>query len=214
MSSRQPYSDATALLGMILDGKPARRDAVHIACEPVVNQTERNWSPGDRMIFGPTGKLRPCREGESPIGIIDPFLDVDPDPWENVVRPGQSCFLILMPGKVTSLRHVWSHPDFKDEVNEPTADQPSEAKPVVQSDVDHEAERWLIEYADECGVDFHEMIHAAKGHIENPNGYNYVVGGQEAEGMYSGPEFWEYIGRYLGVVLPEDSQANIISCSC
>lgn len=215
MTARQPYSDATALLGQKLDGKNARRDAVHLACEPVVNETRSDWHPNESMTFGSTGKLRPAREGETVIGIIDPFMSAmnRDDNWVTV-EPGESCYLILLPGAVTSLRHVWSHPSFKDEVGEPTSES-KEPTPASEDDQEvQKAEEWLRDYADEHGVDYDEMMSAARGHLINPDGWNHVVGGSEAEGAWTGDEFWGNVGLVIGIDVQPEQHGNIISCSC
>lgn len=214
MTARKPYSDATALLGKKLDGTDARRDAVHLACEPVKNETSKSWYPSDAMTFGETGKLRQAREGEEVIGIIDPFLrvsDDDPDSWVSV-DPGETCFLILMPGAVTSLRHVWTHPQFKDLADEPGTPK---AKAVKAEKTEEEiSEIWLREYADEHGVDYEEMMSAARSHIVDPDGWNYVSGGSAAEGAYTGEEFWHHVGILLGIEVQPEQQGSIITCSC
>ena len=209
MTERKPYSDATALLGSKLDGKDAKRDAVHLACEPVKNETSSDWYPGASMTFGKTGKLRPVQNGETPIGIIDPFLSSmnEDDDWV-YISTGETCYLILLPGAITSLRHVWEHPSF---------DKKEEEKPSSLTDEDKqkkESENWLREFADSTGIDYEEMIDTAKDHVRNPSGWNYITGGNEAEGVYSGEEFWHHFGILFDLEIPEDQQGNIISCSC
>ena len=77
-------------LGKIITGD-AKRDAVHVAVIPCV--ATREMEPGERLQNG----------------IVDPFLTAP-------VYPGQRYWLWLYPGTVTSLRHVWEHPAFDDEV--------------------------------------------------------------------------------------------------
>lgn len=215
MTARKPYSDATALLGTKLGGKDARRDAVHLACEPVVNETSKSWYPNEGLVFGATGKLRQARDGENPIGIVDPFLShmCKDDSWVSV-EPGESCFLILLPGAVTSLRHVWSHPAFTDAADEPGSSDAAKSEPAEAPSEDEASEHWLREYADEHGVDYDDMMAAARGHIVDPDGHNYVVGGSDAEGAYTGDEFWGHVGKVLGIDIQEEQQGYIISCSC
>lgn len=77
-------------LGQILPDGSIGRDAVHIACAPML--ATRAMRPGERLVNG----------------IVDPFLT-------DMVQPGQWFYLCLFPGTVTSLRHVWTHPAFAEE---------------------------------------------------------------------------------------------------
>jgi hypothetical protein len=93
-------------LGKLIDGK-ARRDATHVALEPVVAAfplapgTPVNVVGRDRA----TGRYLVGSKGE-PVGIVDPFLTV-------LVKPGQSCWLWFYPGTITSLRHTFTHKAFE-----------------------------------------------------------------------------------------------------
>ncbi len=85
----------------------ARRDAVHIAVAPVV--AAHRLRPGDHVGFFPHGEYGEKRlvgYGFPKIGVVDPFLTSE-------VEEGQSFWMFLFPGTVTSLRHVWTHPAFK-----------------------------------------------------------------------------------------------------
>jgi hypothetical protein len=79
----------TPQLGQLVTGDAAR-DAVHIAVIPMT--TVCDLLPGQHLQNG----------------IVDPYL-AEP------VKPGQRYWLLLYPGTVTSLRHVWAHPAFPPE---------------------------------------------------------------------------------------------------
>lgn len=107
MSDRTPSTDALETLGMI-HFKPEKRDAIHLAVDPVKASCKLYTSDmigvrnGVAYLAGTRfsdGTIVPCQ------GIVDPFL---PRP----VEPGESFWFIMNPRMVTSLRHVWTHPDF------------------------------------------------------------------------------------------------------
>lgn len=75
------------------------RDAIHVAIVPTV-------AP-ERLFPGQHVNANGFRH--YPVGIVDPYLTVP-------VEAGQTFFLFLYPGSVTSLRHVWTHPQFQPEV--------------------------------------------------------------------------------------------------
>lgn len=107
MSDRSPITDALATLGMI-HFKPENRDAIHLAVEPV--EASQSLEPGQKIgilngLAYPVG-LDPMVAGKIPYhGIVDPFLPRD-------VEVGERFWFIMAPRVVTSLRHVWEHPDF------------------------------------------------------------------------------------------------------
>lgn len=90
-------------LGQLIEDGDRRRDAIHIAVAPVT--AAERLSPGEHVglvYYYDVELVGPCTPY---IGIVDPFLP-------NAVEPGQRFWLFLYPGTVTSLRHVWTHPDF------------------------------------------------------------------------------------------------------
>jgi hypothetical protein len=101
-------SQSNPLLGQ-LPSSEDRRDAIHIAIVPVVAACDmRPATPVTRLSsgsFGP-GEFGPPEDGAKPIGIVDPFLAAD-------VKKGELFWLCLYPYTITSLRHVWTHPEFK-----------------------------------------------------------------------------------------------------
>jgi hypothetical protein len=89
-------------LGKIID-QPQGRDAVHIAVVPVV--AGELLQPGTKVGFtdkanNVVGRHGPC------LGVVDPYLQYS-------VTKGQTFWMFLIPGSITSLRHEWTHPEFE-----------------------------------------------------------------------------------------------------
>lgn len=83
------------------------RDAVHVAV--VVAVAGCVLAPGARVSRSEDGRYRDLEHGDfdgKQVGIVDPYLKVP-------VRQGSAFWLCLFPGAVTSLRHHWTHPEFR-----------------------------------------------------------------------------------------------------
>ena len=50
--------------------------------------------------------------------------------------------------------------------------------------------------------------------IEDPNGYNYLIGGSSMEGERPSTEFWEVMSVLLNRDLTDVEKPNFFSCSC
>ena len=123
--TRSPITDALETLGMI-HFKKEKRDAIHLAVEPV--KASCRLRPGERIgiIDGyayPVGyryipqkdDVSPSEDGVNRVGftrvnvpyqgIVDPFLTTD-------VREGESFWFVMKPREVRSLRHVWEAEGF------------------------------------------------------------------------------------------------------
>jgi hypothetical protein len=90
-------------LGQLIEDGDRRRDAIHIAVAPAT--AAGRLTPGQHVGLIEEGNLElvgPCSRN---IGIVDPFLTGE-------VEPGQRFWLFLYPGTITSLRHIWTHPEF------------------------------------------------------------------------------------------------------
>lgn len=99
---RSVHTDALAVLGTIID-ETVGRDAIHLAVEPVV-AAEKLFPGQDVGIDSADGKA--TARAAKLVGIVDPFL-------KGPVYPDQRFLLVVYPRTITSLRHVWEHPDFK-----------------------------------------------------------------------------------------------------
>lgn len=98
-------SDQTNI-GQLTDSN-ARRDAIHVACAPVVSK--EILYPGQHIGFVEQGNTTLVSlKSNNPIGIVDPFL-------KGCVYADQMFWMLLYPKTVTGLRHEWSHPAFAED---------------------------------------------------------------------------------------------------
>ena len=102
---RSVSTDALDTLGTI-HTKEEKRDAIHLAVEQVI-ASERLY-PGQHIIINEKGEALGVNPGAG-LGVVDPFL-------LNVVDKGDRFWFVMYPRQVHSLRHVWSHPAFPDEI--------------------------------------------------------------------------------------------------
>lgn len=90
---------------LIPEGEAARRDAIHVAVAPV--EAAECMNPGDRIGLDKEGKaimILDAQDGEV-LGIVDPYL-------KYMVNQGERFYMFLLPGTITGLRHLWTHPAF------------------------------------------------------------------------------------------------------
>jgi len=195
VDKRSVATDATATLGTII-GPASRRDAIHVAVEPVVAAHDLN--PGDHVGFvGDRNHPNQVGKSSNPVGIIDPYLNVS-------VRTGQMAWLLVYPRQITSLRHVWSHPAFRDE---------SELveKKVEVVEQPSESEEWIRSYATGIGVDYQELISHAHEYVDNGDHWNE---GSRFESEWIPDEFWDHFENVTGRKVIEDKRGSFFSCSC
>ncbi len=179
--------DALETLGTIID-ESVGRDAIHLAVEPVI--AAETLRPGEHVGFIKGGVGR-C---DKPIGIVDPFVIG--------VKKGERFWLVLYPRTITSLRHVWTHPEFPDakvpEIKTETSDQ-------IKS------KQWLEAYAARLGSDYNELIEQTKAYLDHDEYWNE---GDRFEDEYLDKDFWAYYQIATGTVVPRSKQNSFFSCSC
>ncbi len=186
---RTVTTDALATLGTIIDDQQ-KRDAIHLAVEPVVAGC--TLIPGWHVVIK-GGVAKPAAAGKG-MGIVDPFL-VDP------VEEGQRFWFIMYPRQVRSLRHVWSHPDFPDDIEV--------AKPARSKE---KSEAWLREF---CRTNDCPSYETTLGIIDSGNRYSHDpdflhVDGSGAHGDIP-DEFWDHVEVVTGNVY---HRAKHFTCSC
>lgn len=193
---RTVSTDALETLGTII-GENEKRDAIHLAVVPMVAP---EWLDAGEHV---TADGHGCGVGEG-VGIVDPFLTYR-------VKPGERFWLVIYPRKITSLRHVWSHPAFSDEAPS-KSDAPSKA----------DSEMWLHDFISRSDCpSFDSVIAAATGqHLEGIDGYGSAYeywgeflhfNGRDAHAEIP-PEFWDHVENYTGLKCPR--RVTSFSCSC
>jgi hypothetical protein len=182
--SRSTHTDALATLGTII-GPNEKRDAIHLATIPVIAKT--TVYPGQHV-----DKEGNPTNTKNSVGIVDPFLT-------QTVYPGSWFWLIIKPRTITSLRHVWVHPDFPDELEVPAH------KNVSAS------EQYIRDLAESVGISYQRLIDAARSYLRYGE---YITGGAEMEGAHVPDEFWVHYENVTGEIVTEADRGSFFSCSC
>lgn len=167
-------------LGSIITDKQ-ERDAIHIAVIPITVTVPVR--PGHH-VNATGGK-------ENPIGVIDPYL-----PASTVVQAGQTCWLFLYPGSITSLRHEWTHPAI---------------------DKHQRSIKWLTEYAEAFDMPYEALMHAVGDYVDN--GEYIRIGFDTPERAYDimdQTKFWMHYQLVTGKKIPMKTkeQGSFFSCAC
>lgn len=158
MSDKRTVStDALETLGTIIDANQ-KRDAIHLAVIPV--EAGEQMCPGEpaRLVDGKAIGAD-ARDGHGSLGIVDPFLT------SNVAK-GAHFWLVIYPRVITSLRHVWTHPQLPDEAGVSS----------VGSLTKEAAVAWLTSYAERMGADYEQLIFALENYGTfdgQPDYYNH-----------------------------------------
>lgn len=191
--NRPVRTDALETLGMIHD-RAEKRDAIHLAVEPV--EAGQNLAPGARVVVR-NGVAKKAPPGAG-IGIVDPFLSAP-------VRKGERFWFILNPRLVTSLRHVWTHPDFPDEL----------PAPVVPDDSLSLAKAAVHELAVDLGVSDERLMEGAAAWLESDGSYDgYMFFSNDLSYSWDMEKFWKAYALLTGEVVPEKLAHAFFSCAC
>jgi hypothetical protein len=137
------------------------RDAVHIAMVPVV--TAQILSPGEHVGWVDKHEMTVGRVAQ-PLGIIDPYL-------RGSVRPHTRVFLFLYPQTITSLKHVWQHPEFPDEVK--VVEKVVEVEKIPGDPA--ESEKWLRKFCKDEHLQFDLLMEA----VSSPDGRAFEKHGDD-----------------------------------
>ena len=190
---RTVHTDALATLGTLELSPNEGRDAIHLGVEPVV--AGERLKPGQHVGFlkhGTVGRNAPTK-----VGIVDPFID-------GPIPRGARFWLVVYPRQITSLRHVWTHPDFPHTPDLP----PSTITPKAQ------AEARIASWAEDIGSNFDEVMEHA-GHFARFG--DYWSEGARWEGQSVPDWFWADWAVITGEPIPDEVKqygGSFFSCSC
>lgn len=198
---RSVHTDALVTLGTTPIPADSGKDAIHLAVLPVV--AARDLMPGDRIGLV-RGKATTTTSKTT--GIVDPFI-------RSYVKEGDLFWMILDPRTITSLRHVWEHPDFPEEEKK-TVEEPiiEEMDPVKKA-----AHDWIDNFAGDLGMSFDELMGAADLWVTTDNGkwggeYTYDNSETYKDHWDKFGEFWEHY-QTLTDKTPM-SKDSFFTCSC
>lgn len=194
--NRKVSTDALETLGTIIDSNQ-KRDAIHLAVIPAV--------AGQPLVAGQDvglskGKAVDCIR-DNCVGIVDPFL-------ENNVNKGDWFWLVIYPRKITSLRHVWSHPAFPEEAA--IAVSPADA---TESETVAASRSWIKEFGWWIDQPYDQLMDAAKLWIEDHE-YTYDNSEGYKDHWDDFPEFWNHYEVVTGTKVPEQRRESFFTCSC
>lgn len=184
--NRKVSTDALETLGTIIT-EAEKRDAIHLAVVPV-KATMKVW-PGQHVDAA--GK--PAHA--TAVGIVDPFLT-------DAVQIGQWFWLVIYPRKITSLRHVWSHPSFPEELVRTPIEPPIT-----------EAEQWIRQHADAIGLSYGALMDLADEWLRDGEIYTQM-GSEHMRDTFDDQTFWSKWEIATGKQVPDDKRHSFFSCSC
>lgn len=196
MSAANPFDrnrTKEARLGEIITeaGEQNQRDAVHIAVVPCIASCD--LLPGQHVGVTADGKYS-MRQGTT-VGIVDPFI-----PANDVIKAGQTFWLCLYQGQVTTLRHEWTHPAFPNVAAAPARDD----RAVSESALRLYAKG--IKPYDDADKAYSDLLEELK------NDEVYFHGTESDYGIKQDYEFWRHVGIVTGRTPNMDDVT--IRCSC
>lgn len=201
--NRTVHTDALATLGTIL-GPNEKRDAIHIAVEPVI--AGHHLLPGAEVGRLPDGTYSPV--ADKIVGIVDPFID-------GRVNKGERFWLLLMPRTVTSLRHVWEHPDFPDDAGKQVTARrvkPAPVKALEPVEAALTSKEWIEQFASSIRQSYEDLMAAADRWVERED-YTYD-NSESYKGHYEKfREFWPHWAVVTGREMPREPHA-FFTCGC
>lgn len=189
---RKVSTDALETLGTIIT-PDEKRDAIHLAVIPM--QAPHALCPGDHVDA--QGHLALPTDSRA-VGIVDPFLT-------SAIEKGQWFWLVIYPRKITSLRHVWSHPAFPEE------EAPGHALAI--SSVEG-ARKSLEEFAAKYGTTLGNLLEQAERVIADTENQFARIHLRVDLDYDEQDIFWPLWETYTGRKAPDHVKERNFSCSC
>lgn len=185
VDKRKVSTDALETLGTIID-ETAGRDAIHLAVEPVI--------AGEDLYAGENIGIRDGKAYSvvsKHLGIVDPFL-------KEKVKEGEMFWLVVYPRQITSLRHVWSHPDFPEEC----------------ASFRENSKNWITEFAELIGITYSKLMAGAEDYAHSGD-YLHMGDNEEYSSHYDKmEEFWKHYEIVTGETVMEERKGGFFTCSC
>lgn len=181
---RKVSTDALETLGTIIEA--GGRDAIHLAVEPAI--AAEDLYPGQHVGLGRDGATT---NGVKKLGIVDPFI-------LGMIPKGKMFWLVVYPRQITSLRHVWEHPDFQDK-----KEQPAMASKGI-------SEAWLRNFCKTHDCPRYESVIAAYLNGDANDEYFHFYGEDAHDPIPH--EFWDHIETVTGI--KPISRPEYFSCTC
>jgi len=173
----------TIKVGELLPSNTTTRDAIHVAVAAV--DAAEGLDPGDHIGITEDGKASTTANH---CGIVDPFLTKH-------VNKGETFYIFLYPGTVTSLCHIWEHPAFVKN-NQQTSDKSA-------------SEEWIRNYERMLGKYEGWAISAAEDYLDYGD---YIHCGSSELGLPL--EFWDHFENVTGRRVGNDKRGSFFACSC
>jgi hypothetical protein len=116
---------------------------------------------------------------------------------------------VIYPRTIQSLRHVWSHPAFPDELPSGAATQGN----TDEFDQVAKAEKWIQAHADELGISYNTLMEYAKNWISYGD-YHVERNGLYLQNDFLATEFWQNYEIVTGERISSEKKESFFSCSC
>lgn len=210
---RKVTTDALETLGTIIDNT-AGRDAIHLAVEPIEAAEVLYAGQHVGIVDG-----KATIHAKKKLGIVDPFIT-------GPIPAGSIFWFVVYPRQITSLRHVWSHPDFPEKAIEDIVDKKKvhtkvedfqvseqvkkETKETYDKIADlYAAEEWIKAFAARIPLDYDTLMQGAYDYQCTGEYMNY---GSLLDGEYVPDEFWDHYKVVTGK--EANNRSSFFSCSC
>lgn len=193
---RSVVTDALETLGTIIDDRQAR-DAIHLAVEPI--EAGQPLNVNEDVGIGDDGKAYSANvKGIKALGKVDPFL-------ARRIETGERFWLVVYPRQITSLRHVWEHPDF------------AKSPDVILAPRYSESEQWIRNFADGVSLHYDVLMEGARDWIDSKKRGQwgeYLCFGGLLEGESVPEEFWTRYEAVTGEKVDEEHRGSFFTCRC